>query len=217
MREGDTVNIYFELNKNTSWTGNITILRFDPINAEGQEYSIDYIKLYKKYSLSGTPLVSINDPENIPDGYVVSTGATAEIQIVDDPKGNGKVFKVNCITNDANKYTYFNLGMTFEAGKTYIISYKIMPLTDKNGNNFKDTIVGGNLRYGTEAGVIKDHTFDGGPNKSTSSEWIEVFQTVTVSPGYVPNQGDCFQIWGKHTADGVGISYLVKDIEISVK
>ena len=218
VREGDTVNIYFELNKNTSWTGNITILRFDPINAEGQEYSIDYIKLYKKYSLSGTPLVSITDPENIPEGYTVSTTTTGEILIVDDPKVSGnKVFKVNCTTNEANKYTYFNLGMTFEAGKTYIISYKIMPLTDKNGKDFKDTIVGGNLRYGTEAGVIKDHTFDGGQNKSSSSEWIEVFQTVTVSPGYVPNQNDCFQIWGKHTSEGVGISYLVKDIEIAVK
>ena len=84
------------------------IFRFDPTSAEGSEYSIDYIRLYKMYSISGTPLVSINDPQNIPEGYVVSSNNTAEIQIVDDPKVSGnKVFKVNCTTTEANKYTYF--------------------------------------------------------------------------------------------------------------
>lgn len=218
VREGDTVKIYFDLTKCSGWSGNITTLRFDPFGTTG-EYSVDYIRLYKKYSLSGTPLVSITDPENIPEGYTVGTADTAEILIVNDPKdSNNKVFMVNCTTNAANKYTYFMLQMPFEAGKTYIISYKIMPLTDKNGKKFSNTIIGGNLRYGTDENIIKDHTFDGGTNKSSGENWIEVFTSITVSPSYVPNDGkDCFQIWGKHTSEGVGINYLVKDIEIAIK
>ena len=92
-----------------------------------------------------------------------------------------------------------------------------MPLTDYNGVAFSNTIIGGNLRYGTLADPIKDHTFDGSANKSTSGEWIEVKATVKIPANYTAADGDCFQIWGKFSPSSqLGINYLVKDISITL-
>jgi hypothetical protein len=161
----------------------------------------------------------ITDVENLPEGIVVQAH-NGKIVIVEDPTEAGnKVFKVECTnsTGDGKVYTYFNLFMQFEPGETYNVTYKIMPLTDINGDAFGNTILGGNLRYGTVSAAFKDHTFDGGENKASSDEWIEVTVTVKIPANYSASDNDCFQIWGKFSHEsGLGINYLVKDISITL-
>ena len=107
--------------------------------------------------------------------------------------------------------------MQFEAGKTYSVSYKLMPLADINGQSFSKTIIGGNFIYGTVSNPsLSNHTFDAGSDKSSSDKWIEVNLVVTVSGDYTANEKDKFQIWGKFSpATKLGINYLVKDISIT--
>jgi hypothetical protein len=108
--------------------------------------------------------------------------------------------------------------MQFEAGKTYTVTYKLMPLTDIKGDSFAGTIIGGNFIYGTTANAaISNHTFDAGSDKSSSNAWITVTETVTVPVNYSANGNDKFQIWGKFSPTSkLGIHYLVKDISITV-
>ena len=222
---GDIVAVVFNLTEYSSWKGTITGLRFDPFDEKGA-FEIDSIKLYQKkgQEMTGKPATKpteavITDVENLPEGIVVQAH-NGKIVIVEDPAEAGnKVFKVECTnsTGDGKVYTYFNLFMQFEPGETYNVTYKIMPLTDINGDAFGNTILGGNLRYGTVSAAFKDHTFDGGENKASSDEWIEVTVTVKIPANYSASDNDCFQIWGKFSHEsGLGINYLVKDISITL-
>ena len=163
--------------------------------------------------------VVIDDASNIPDGITVTVTGGAKLEIVTDPADpTKKVFKVNATSTGLNNvYTYFEIYMHFEAGERYRISYKIMPLTDVNGNSYTNTIIGGNLIYGTTESGSSNHTFDYGSNKSTSSEWIQCTYEGTIPRKYSAANGDRLQIWGKFSPNsGCAISYLVSDIVIEV-
>lgn len=227
VKEGDTVLAIFDLTKCESWAGTITQIRIDPVGVDG-EFAIESIRFYQKQGMEMNgarptkPVEAvITNPESLPEGITVQA-AGANLSIVSDPTDSTqKVFKVECNNSSSanNVYTYLNVGMQFSAGETYIVTYKIMPLTDYAGNSFKDTIIGGNFRYGTTAAnSFKDHTFDMATNKSSGSEWIEVTVTVGVPTNYSAGGADCFQIWGKFSPQsGYGISYLVKDISVTLK
>ena len=230
IKEGDIVTVVFDLSGYSSWKGTITGLRFDPFD-EQLDFEIDSIKLYQKkgQEMTGTPAtkptqVVITDPENIPEGIKVeakdSAGNNTALNIVADPTDPSKnVFKVDCkATKVGEVYTYFNVYMQFEPGETYTVTYKIMPLTDIEGNAFENTIIGGNLRFGTVAKPsVVDHAFDAGSNKSTSDKWIEITFTYKIPANYSANDADCFQLWGKSSpTSNLGISYLVKDISITM-
>lgn len=225
--EGDVVDVIFDLSLCENWKGTITGLRFDPFNTDGV-FEIESINLYQKRGneMTGEPAtkptqVVITDVANVPSGIEIGTSKNAEIKVVDDPTNpENKVFKVECVNGAGGNtvYTYFNLFMQFEPGETYVVSYKLMPLTDYNGNSFENTTIGGNIMYGTTANTaIAQHLFDNKANKSTSDEWIELTFTVKIPANYTANDGDCFQIWGKFAAEsGCGISYLVKDVSITL-
>jgi hypothetical protein len=225
-QEGDLVDVIFHLSAYDSWKGTITGLRFDPFDNAGK-FEIDSIKLYQKkgQEMTGKPATKpteavITDVENIPEGIVLQAH-NGTLTVVDDPKEAGnKVFKVECNNpqRDGKVYTYFNLFMQFEPGETYNVTYKIMPLTDINGDAFGNTIIGGSFRYGTTASAsFKDHTFDAKEDKASSDEWIEIKTTIKIPANYSAGDSDGFQIWGKFSHEsGLGIIYLVKDISITL-
>ena len=219
VAEGDVINIYFPLNLAT-WKGTIVAIRFDPFGA-AKSFSIDYIRFAKRISKDPTlapmeTIFNITDAANLPEGLTVNGSDKNTVSVVDDPTAAGnKVFKVECTKGTSNNttYTYFNVNLDLIAGKSYVIQYKIMPLTDYAGNDFANTIIGGNLIYANEGGGKANHTFDGGENKSTSDEWITVSAIVKVPNTYDATKGGALQIWGKFSPEsGYGISYLVKDI-----
>ena len=227
IKEGETYQVVFDLTTCANWKGTITDLRIDPF-AMIEDFAIDYIRFYKKGSSeivnpnAAKPTkptsVTITDPKNLPDGITVSSESTGTVTMVADPTDASKmVFKVECTDKSSEKYSYLNVHMQFEAGKTYIVSYKLMPLTDINGQSFSKTIIGGNFIYGTVSNPsLSNHTFDAGSDKSSSDKWIEVNLVVTVSGDYTANEKDKFQIWGKFSpATKLGINYLVKDISIT--
>lgn len=44
---GETVEVMFDLTSNKLWNGNVTGLRFDPFGGYSDDFSIDYVRLYK--------------------------------------------------------------------------------------------------------------------------------------------------------------------------
>ena len=223
---GDTVEVHFDMTKNAKWYGTVTNLRFDPFGLE-LPYEIDYIRLYKKknYVPKEPPkpaeavkatkptTVVITDASEIPEGVTVTSAATGTVTVVDNPSGDGKVFKAECI-KEGDQFVYVNIGMQFEAGKTYGVSYKLMPLKNMKGEDFSDTLIAGNFRFSTtENETVTDHVMDGHSNKSTSDTWIPVSYSFTVPENYSAKENDSFQIWGKFSG-GAGINYLVDDIRI---
>ncbi len=235
--EGEVVEASFNLTTNYNWSGQIKSIRIDPIDRI-DVYEIAYIRLYKLKGYTSatggssetkkpeTPKANsptkpaeavIADVEKLPEGISVTGASTGKVVLVDDPTDDTKkVFKVECTATD-EQYTYLNVKMQFEAGKTYAVSYKIYPLKTKNGADYRNTIIGGNFRYGvTGDPSIKDHTFAHAANRSSGTEWIEVNEEVKVLDTYTASEHDCFQLWGK-PVDGVGIEYLVKDISITLK
>ena len=47
VKKGDTVEVRFDLTKNSMWNGRVTGIRFDPLNA-AVPFEVDYIRFYKK-------------------------------------------------------------------------------------------------------------------------------------------------------------------------
>lgn len=230
--EGDTVEVRFDLSQHRLWNGTVTAIRFDPFGY-ADTFDIDYVRLYKiegfvpgEYVAPEAPKaetatkptsVTITNAGELPEGVTVTSESTGEIRIVDDPLNAGKkVYEAHC-TKSGEQYNYLNVNMQFEAGKTYQISYKIMPLQTALGKDFKNTIIGGNFRFSTTAEPnVKDHTFAVESNKSTSDQWITVNAEYTVPEDYTATDKDCFQFWGK-PIDGAGVNYLVSDISIELK
>lgn len=57
--------------------------------------------------------------EKLPEGIRVTGASTGKVVLADDPTDDAKkVFKVECTATD-EQYTYLNVKMQFEAGKTY--------------------------------------------------------------------------------------------------
>ena len=134
------------------------------------------------------------------------------VETILDPDLKGVIVGIGLNVN-GNEYQ----SMKQTTGKTYKISYKIYPLTDKKGNDYEKTIIGGNLRFATSSTpTIKDHTFAIESNRSTGDGWISVEAEYTVPQDYTPTDNDCFQIWGK-PVNQIGISYLASDISIQLK
>lgn len=219
VEEGDVINVYFPLSS-SSWAGTIRRIRFDPFGT-AKSFSIDYIRFAKRVSKDPTlkpmeTVFNITDAASIPEGYTPYGSAKNSITVVDDPTAAGnKVFKVECTngTSNSSTYTYFNINLDLIAGRSYVIKYKIMPLTDYQGADFSNTIIGGSLVYANLGEGQKDHVFDGGTNKSTSDEWIEVVTVINVADSYDADKGGILRIWGKFSPQsGYGVSYLVKDI-----
>lgn len=224
IEEGDDYIVVFNLAACNSWNGTVTKLRIDPIGVK-ESFVIEEIRLCqaKGMEMDGAPAtkpteLTILDPESIPEGINIAAVGGAKLEIVADPTDpTKKVFKVTA-TTDSAVYTYLNVYMHFAAGESYKISYKIMPLTDYAGNDFENTIIGGNLRFGTSTEpAVVDHAFDQSSNKSTSSDWIECSFTRSIPRKYSAGEGDCFQIWGKFSPQSnKAISYLVTDIVIEI-
>ncbi len=224
---GDTVEIAFDLTKNSKFLSKIQKLRID-FHSGTFPFSVDYVKCYKipDYVPAVVPQkvinqatlpteVVISDPTKLPDGIKVSTSVSGGISVVPDPENaDEKAFRVKCIM-DGEQYTYLYVYMNFVAGKKYNVSYKIYPLKNRNGDDFSNTIIGGNFMYGIDGETIQNHTFDSGTDKSSGSGWVSVSETVDISPDYNPTTNDHFEIWGKFSG-GAGVEYLVKDIRIEL-
>lgn len=223
IKVGDEFIVVFDLSSCTTWRGHITGLRIDPFNVQ-ETFEITEIRFYCKKGMemngekpTKPTEVVINDATDIPEGIEVKAEGGALLEIVTDPTDpTKKVFKVTA--NSANAvYSYLNVYMHFAAGERYRISYKIMPLTDYNGADYQNTIIGGNLIYGTTEEGAKDHAFDQSSNKSTSSEWIQCSFERAIPRNYSAGANDRFQVWGKFSPQSnVTISYLVTDIVIEI-
>lgn len=228
VNEGDTVEVTFDLTANKKWTGDIQRFRFDMFSAADVTYEIDYIRFYRiegyepppppepeKPAAATKPTeVVLNAGDAIPAGITVYGAGNSVIDVIDDPKGDGKCWSVT-VKNNA-QYNYFNIGMHFKAGAVYTIKYKLLPTKDFNGNDYPKTIIGGNFRFKTTEAGMKDHTFDAGADKGSSSDWIDVSVEYHIPDNYSATNEDCFQLWGKFVND-TGINYLVKDVSITVK
>ena len=223
IKVGDEFIAVFDLSSCTTWRGHITGLRIDPFNVQ-ETFEITEIRFYCKKGMemngekpTKPTEVVINDATDIPEGLEVRAEGGARLEIVTDPTDpTKKVFKVTA--NSANAvYSYLNVYMHFAAGERYRISYKIMPLTDYNGADYQNTIIGGNLIYGTTEEGAKDHAFDQSSNKSTSSEWIQCSFERAIPRNYSAGATDRFQVWGKFSPQSnVTVSYLVTDIVIEI-
>lgn len=222
-KEGDTVEILFDLTTNRYFKSTVKSLRFD-VHGGRYPFAVDYIRLYDKdgylppddnipvNTLTGPTSVTVTDAANLPEGVTVKADGAGRLEITDDPDDPGKkVFRIACGTA-GDYYTYFRLFMQFEAGKTYSVSYQIYPLKNMNGADYTTTI-GGNIAYGSDGETADSHLFDFGATKVSGSGWQSVDTTVAVDSDYNPTDLDRLELWGR-PFEGAGVEYLVKDIVV---
>lgn len=227
VNPGETVEVKFDLSLNKKFYGTITGIRCD-IHGGTFDYAVDYVKMYSipGFSVEAPELVKnkaempteavIDDPENLPEGIKVSTANTGEISVVEDPENkNEKAFKVTCVKEGSEEYTYLQVYMNFVAGKKYKVSYKVYPLDNMNGDDISKTIIGGNIMYGTDGTNVKNHTFASAEDKSSGQGWVAISEEIVIENDYNPSKNDHFETWGKFSG-GAGINYLVKDISITL-
>ena len=226
----ETVEVYVPLHTSAGYRDVVTGLRLDP-HTKLDTVEFDYIKLVKDKSRAATEkpaeepkkevvaptLVKPVPGENPPQGIKVYAGgnATTSLTVGTDPEDESvKVYELKCIKE--GQYTYLNIGMTFKAGATYSVSYKVYPLENMNGDNYGKTYIAPNFRYGTDGSSTANHTFGQHIKFASSDGWVDVKAESTIAEDYVPSGNDYFQIWGEPVG-GVGINYLIKDIVIEMK
>ena len=221
--EGDTIEVVFDLSTNSYFKSNVTSLRIDIHNGTAP-FQVDYIRLYKKdgyvppenkvvmNEATMPTSVKIDNVEAIPNGVKVAGGGAGKLEIVDDPENTGKkVFKVAAAV-PGEHFTYLYIYMNFVAGKTYEISYKVYPLQNMFGEDYK-TAIAGNLLYGSDGKNTDNHIIDPEHNKETGMGWKEVKTSIVIDADYNPSTSDHFEIWGR-PFEGAPVEYLVKDIVI---
>lgn len=214
---GAYVDIVFDMTQNENWLSTIGRIRFDPFEAEGT-FKSDFVR------------IELTNPEMIPHTPAMPTEAVLTVG-EDAPKGlrlsvdNGtlsaepdpedetqKVYGIQ--TKAASKqWTYFNIGMQFEAGVHYRVSYRLYPLKDFAENGYKQNAIGGNFIFGTDGATVSNHV-NGSVKFNDTDSWKEVAFEYVIPEDYIPSAKDCFQFWS-NPANGCGVSYLVADISIT--
>lgn len=230
-KDGDMVELVFDLHSNAAFKGKITGLRLDPFGVN-VPFEIDYIKCVYDETLPTTPPdeseeaalaeeIKPTKPTSaelkygeISDGVTVDTNGDAVISLTLEPDGNESVWRIRS-TSSGETYTYFDVMMQFEKGKTYVITYKVYPTVDSAENTYSGTIIGGSLRYGSGDGIVYNHAFASTANKG-SGEWFTETAEMKIDDSYVPSVQDCFRIWGK-PINGKGIGFLIAEISVKIK
>lgn len=230
-KDGDIVELVFDLHSSAAFKGKITGLRLDPFSLN-VPFEIDYIKCVYDETLPTTPPEEDDEAAlteeikptkpveaelkagTVPAGVDVATNGDALITFDMDPDTGDKVWRIKS-TSSGETFTYFDVYMQFEKGKTYEITYTVYPTEDSAGNPYSATIIGGSLRYGDGGGTVANHTFGGNSNK-TSGKWLTETAEMKIDDSYVPSTQDCFRIWGK-PVNGKGIGFLIAEISVKIK
>lgn len=230
-KDGDMVELVFDLHSSAAFKGKITGLRLDPFSLN-VPFEIDYIKCVYDETLPTTPPEESEDSSlaedikptkpveaelkggAVPAGVDIATNGDALITLDMDPDTGNKVWRVKS-TSSGETFTYFDASMQFEKGKTYEITYTIYPTEDSAGNPYRQAIIGGSLRYGDGGGTVANHTFGGNSNKA-SGKWFTETAEMKIDDSYVPSVQDCIRLWGK-PVNGNGIGYLVAEISVKIK
>ena len=207
------------MTQNVNWSSTIGKIRFDPFEAEGT-FSIDSIKILLTNPdgivriIEKPKEIVWNAGEELPAGarYNVENG---NMNIISDPDNDEvKVFELKTTASD-RKWTYFNIFMNFEAGKTYKVSYRIYPLKDFHGNGYDKNTIGGNFVFGSDGETVTNHVI-GSVNVADTAGWQQVSVEYTIPDSYKVSNKDCFQFWS-NPLNNCGVSYLVSDISIELK
>lgn len=214
---GAYVDIVFDMTQNENWLSTIGRIRFDPFEAEGT-FKIDFVRieLTNPEMIPHTPAMPteavLTAGEDTPKGLRLSVD-NGTLSAEPDPEDeNQKVYRVQ--TKAASKqWTYFNIGMQFEAGARYRVSYRLYPLKDFAGNGYKQNAIGGNFIFGTDGATVSNHV-NGSVKFNDTDSWKEVEFEYVIPEDYIPSAKDCFQFWS-NPANGCGVSYLVADISIT--
>ena len=216
---GKFIDLEFDMTENVNWTSTIGKIRFDPFEAEGT-FSIDSIKILLTNPDGVIRVVEKpkeivwNAGEELVKGARYNVGNGKMTVIADPDDENVKVFEIKTTASD-RKWTYFNIFMNFEPGKTYTISYRIYPLKDFHNNGYDKNTIGGNFIYGSDGETVSNHVI-GSINTPDDAGWTEVTAEYTVDGAYKPSNKDCFQFWS-NPVNNCGVSYLVSDIRIELK
>lgn len=216
---GKFIDLEFDMTENVNWTSTIGKIRFDPFEAEGT-FSIDSIKILLTNPdgvvriIEKPKEVVWNAGEELVKGarYNVENGNMTVITDPDDE--DAKAFEIKTTASN-KKWTYFNIFMNFEAGKTYTVSYRIYPLKDFHGNGYDKNTIGGNFVFGSDGETVSNHVI-GSVNVADNAGWQQVTAEFTIPDSYKVSNKDCFQFWS-NPLNNCGVSYLVSDIRIELK
>ena len=216
---GKFIDLEFDMTENVNWTSTIGKVRFDPFEAEGT-FSLDSIRIQLTNPegivrvIEKPTEVVWNAGEELVKGarYNVNNG---QLTVINDPDNKDvKVFEIKTTASN-KKWTYFNIFMNFEPGKTYKISYRLYPLKDFYDNGYDKNTIAGNFIYGSDGETVSNHVV-GSINTPDNAGWQEVTAEYTIDGAYKPSNMDCFQFWS-NPVNNCGVSYLVSDIRIELK
>ena len=233
LKDGDIVEVAFDLSTKAEFKGTITRLRFDPFDGITDPFRVDYFRCLTKEEAKpyidaqlkkaetavpekAVEVKHLTGSSEMPEGVTVSAPGYISINTVSDPDNRDKaVWSVYCNV-DGNYYTYFNVYMNFKRGATYKITYRISPMLSRKQTEYTNAVISDNLIYGTDGINVKDHTRPSAANKNSNTGWQTVTCEYTIPENYIPSEDDCFQIWSKFTADGSS-AFLVDDVTVEIK
>ena len=233
LKDGDIVEVAFDLSTKAEFRGTITRLRFDPFDGITDPFQVDYFRCLTKEEAKpyidaqlkkaeaavpekAVEVKHLTGSSEMPEGVTVSAPGYISINTIADPVNKDKtVWSVYC-TSDGNYYTYFNVYMNFKRGATYKITYRISPMLSRKQTEYTNAVISDNLIYGTDGINVKDHTRPSAGNKNSNTGWQTVTCEYTIPENYIPSKDDCFQIWSKFTADGAS-AFLVDDVTVEIK
>ena len=205
------------------WTGNATIVRFDPPNRSG-EYYIDYIrflvdpekeakaaaaaaakaeamKAYMGADKGEAFFIENADAEAEVMASDYGTGNATVVRTEDDLKKGNHAFLVTPKDNSAKRWTYFIANTRFKPGATYKVDFDFRVVSDHYGADATDVRPSINFRYtdviGGEVKNAADHAMAPNPKTTVSTKdgWTHYSAEHTVSAASPDREQDFFTIF----------------------
>ena len=150
------------------------------------------------------------------EGYNFTSGTSIVPDVVADFEDeNNKVLFVHSEFTEKQAWTYFrNNVVNLEAGKRYLIKYRVSVEKDSADNELAKGSIGLCLRYGDSAddGKSKDH----GVYQITSvpGTWTEVCYIFTIPETFVANETNGIGIYA-NPVNNLPLSYYLDDVSLS--
>lgn len=151
------------------------------------------------------------------EGYNFTSGGNIVPEVVDDfaEEGN-KVLFIHSTYTEKQAWTYFrNNSVKLEAGKRYLVKYRVSIEKDSSDNTLEKGNIGLCFRYGdtTEDGKTKDHGVYTITN--VPGTWTDVCFIFTVPETLVASEATGVGIYA-NPVNGLPLSYYLDDVSLSV-
>ena len=227
--KGEFAEYTVDLSKLSTWSSNITNIRFDPYDAHGWA-EVDYIRFYYDDNFEAPIDARRDDPNaqfnakfdkfEIKNGDAEGEGGffsrNGNISIVTDPDNPDNKCYLVLPKDDKQVWLYSDQEVRFNKGATYKVEADVKIAAHGTNTEPSPDFVGDfmvNAVYG-DPGKSADHVVGRNERIKVSDGWVHTTCEFTVSAESIDRSQDKFCFYA-NPVEGVGVGYYFDNVKVT--